>query len=750
MTYPLHGLVPLGGNRLSEGEYHDSLIALQSLENTRALYYALSGTETDGTPAAPAAGHTHDTGSTELSWLQVGSWRTYTLRQSDEPYYGARIVDEVAATPIAFFAFVLPIGSNFVTPRAMIRIPTAVDLDLVFDFYDPAALNGAPEETVTLSETGIYSSNGTNTGDPKWTEGTDVDLSNIALTGGRRIVYLLVSASVSAATADVVQIQLGLTDESSAPASVALDESLALAHADLTADDLATLFVVNPERLRTLIYGVTYPLPRHSRPHNHGEGRGEPLDRHLLSLCYGPHVAEGGGATTGGDLGIPILEPAGGVDYEATPKLLTEQGLFVPGQVDEVTIRLAAFLPGGGTETVDLIVEVRPLADVGYGPGDNLGIIDTLTLTATGGDDFQEGAVTLDLSTLGDIHRDRVFDLAVWQASNPPSTDTYRLCSLLAYAGAAPASLPELATHAPAESIPYSKILEGQEVSTLLGAKIHRTLNQVTYEALGGVPGLEADLATSDTDDPWRRELSETHKHRGNFLDGTTRVDDGAVVRLPLWAQAYTAHVAGDAAGAEDTTGTVNPVRGQLLAPSDDPDFAVFGGRCSVPAGLGAVDVYALLQPATGATLARLWVSVNANPVNGDPAIHLAIRSGPFSGVAETGGSDLVCQALPVDGVLWQPNADRISQGLGVWTLDALRQSADVPSTASTTYPARWTQPIRIEIGPDPGGAPHAYDVELNLFFGIQIGAQTAIDVNNTYDDDARVLALLAVPSPGY
>jgi hypothetical protein len=747
--YPLWGFHGRGG----EGDYYDSLSADSALEHIRALYYATTALETAGTLSAPAGGHDHDAANTCMAWNQVGSWRTYTLRQSDDPYFGCRVVNETSETLIALLPFSLPLGASRVIPRAMVRIPTSgVGLKVRLQFFEPANINnaGADVDAGYLSATGVFSDGTVADDNPKWLEGSSVDLSGIALTDDKRLVYLKVSAQVTSDSADVVQIQLGLDPNAYADLTL-VDPSDTAATPDeaVTADELSALFINNPLYLRQSIYGITYSLPRHSRPHDHGEGRGETLtDRHLLSLIYGPHVAESGGAVAGGTIGIPILEPASGVDYTATEKLLAEQGLFVPGGVESVKFRVAGYFPGAGTRTATLIAEVRPLSDVGYGPGDNLGVTGTLAFSTTS--DYAEATATLDLSTLGDVHRDRVFDLALWQASNPPAASVYRLASLLAYAGTAPTSLPELATHQPREELPVAKVLEGQELSTLLADKASRVLNQLSYEALGGVPGLEGDLKTPDTDDPWRRLLTTPHQHRGEFTDiGGNRVNDGAIIRRPLWAQAYTAHVAGDLVGAEDTTGTVNPVRGQKLSPNDDYDFAVFGGLCSIPAGLGAVDVYALIQPGSTASLARLWVSAEVVPVGASTGIHTAMRSGPFVAMSLE-GSDLECQVLPVDGVLWQPNANRISQGLGVWTKEALRQAADLPSTADDTHPARWTQPIRVEISPDPGSEAGAYDCDLRLYFGIQTGAQTSIETANTYDSSARVLAILAVPSSGY
>jgi hypothetical protein len=748
--YPLWGFHGQG----AEGEYYSSLSADSALETIRALYYSVNALETAGTLSAPAGGHAHDAANTHLPWWQVGSWRTYTLRQSDDPYFGCRVVNETSETLIALIPFSLPLGASRVIPRAMVRIPTSgVGLKLRLQFYSPANVVTAGNADVDggyLSATGVFSDGTAADDNPKWIEGSSVDLSGISLTSSKRLVYLKVSAQVTSGTADVVQIQLGLDPSARADLTL-VDPVDAAATPDeaLTADELSTLFINNPLYLRQSVFGVTYPLPRHSRPHDHGEGRGEALtDRHLLSLIYGPHVAEGGGAVAGGTIGIPILQPAAGVDYTTDEKVLAQQGLFVPGGVESVVFRVAVYEAGGG-EDLSLIVEVRPLSDVGYSPGANLGVTGQLSFTSTG-DEIMEATATLDLSSLGDIQRDRVYDLTIWQASNATAGFDSRLCSLLAYPGTAPTNLPELATHQPREELPVAKILEGQELSTLLADKASRVLNQLSYEALGGVPGLDGDLKTPDTDDPWRRLLTTPHQHRGEFTDiGGNRVNDGAIIRRPLWAQAYTAHVAGDLVGAEDSTGTANPVRGQKITPSGNFDFAVFGGLCSIPAGLGAIDIYALIQPGSTASLARLWVSAEVFPLGASVGIHTAMRSGPFVAMSLE-GSDLECQVLPVDGVLWQPNANRIGQGLGVWTQEALRQAADLPTTTSDTYPARWTQPIRVEFSPDPDSEAGAYDCDLRLYFGIQTGAQTSIETAATYDTGARVLAILAVPSAGY
>jgi hypothetical protein len=739
LSYPLHGLTPPAGNRGGEGDFLDSLLAIQALENARALYFSLMGAESDGTLSAPAGGHSHGTANTALHWWEIDSWRLATLLDPSET--GARrIVNETSATTIAIIPFILPAGSTLATPRALIRVASAsVTLSLTFDFFAPGGLNGAAAVSGgTVTQAGIFSATGGATGAPDWVAGSASDLSGISATGGKRIVWLRVNASVDTGSAEVYQIALTLSDESAAPASVSLDETLALADQTLAADDLAALFVDNPAYLRQLIYGITYPLPPQAQPHNHGEGRGEPIDRHLLSLVYGPHLAEGGGATAGGTVGIPLPEPTSG-SFATDPKLVAEQGILVPGQSQNVIFRLATYLPGAGTRTVTIRVEVRPLGEAGLAPGEISGVTGDITFTATGSDNYQEGTVTLDLSTLGDVHRDRVFDLSLWLVTNPPASSAYRLCALLAYNGTAPTTLAELATHQPAEEIPISKILEGQETSTLLTSKLHRVLNQVTLSTLGGVPGLKTDLATVDTDDPWQRTITAEHLHRGTYDDGSgNRVDDGAIIRLPLFAQAYCANVAGG--DPEGSTASKAPVLGHKLGDSTAAtDVQMFNGRCSIPKGLRAVEIYALIQPGTTSHVSRLIVGAAVVPIGGSD-IATAMHAGPFSAVASVEG--VFCQVNPIDGAIWQSNAARLSAGLGVWTAAALAPSAELPTGATASGLARWTQPIRVEIAPED-----TEDCDLQLRMGVQIDVQTSITASNSYCEDARVLAVLVVPA---
>jgi hypothetical protein len=760
--YPLWGFHGQG----AEGEYYSSLSADSALEAIRALYYATTALETAGTLSSPAAGHAHDAANTHMAWNQVGSWRTYTLqRTAFDGRPGARVVDETSETLIALIPFSLPLGASRVIPSALIQIPTSgVGLKIRLQFYEPANINAASADVDGgyLSATGIFgvpataTSSPASTDTPRWLEGSSIDLSGIGLTSSKRLVYLKVSAQVTSGTADLYQIQLGLDPNGYADLTL-VDPSDTAATPDeaVTDDELNALFINNPLYLRQSIFGVTYSLPRHSRPHDHGEGRGEVLtDRHLLSLVYGPHVAEGGGASAGGTIGIPVLVPATSVDYATTEKVLTEQGLFVPGGVASIDFRAVLYEPGGGGDDLSFLVEVRPLEDVGYGPGDNLGITGQLSFEDAG-NDFQEATVTLDLSPLGDIHRDRVFDLVVWQADNPSVGTVHRFCCLLGTAGTAPTTLPEISTHQPREELPVAKVLEGQELSTLLADKASRVLNQLSYEALGGVPGLETDLRTVDTTDPWRRLLTTPHQHRGTYEDSAgNRVDDGAVIRRPLWSQAYTANVAADST-TEGTTGSTAPVLGQKIQPTGTASgSAGFSGRLSVPAGLRAADIYALIQPGNSHRITRCYVTVNANPINtstnqvsaGTSGIHVGFRTGPFSAQASSAGADLVCEVLPVDGVAWQDNAARLASGQSLWTVLALKSVADLPDTVSVTNVPRWTAPIRLEWEPDPGDTG-AYDLDLTLYFAIQYGAQNSFDAANTYTAQSRLLSLLVVPA---
>lgn len=757
--YALWGFQPPGGNLGQESSFYDSLTSEQLLEWARALYYALTGSEEDGVLTPPGTGHLHDEGAdTVMLWQHIGAWPLWTDLGATKAVKRQRIVDETTETPVAFFGFVVPAGNTWVIPRVELNSITAsLGVTVHVRFYAPTDLNASPIEGGSL---GLLGSAATQF---VWREGRPVDLSSVATTDGHRVVFCRVDAKVSGAgTSGVVSVQLVYpeTGYRAAQTKIALLTTTAQPNRVLPDADLRALLISTITYLRQVIYGTTYALPRHSRPHDHGEGRGKTLSRHLWSTAYGPHDEEGGAAVVGGTLGLPLLEPASGVSYAGTtPKICVRHACPVPGGVSSVIVRPVAYLPGAGTRTVDLKIEVRPLSDGGYSPAGNQGVVSTLTLTATGANDFQQDDVTLDLAPLGNTHRDRLYEYCVWLVSNPPAASAYRICSSLGYPGTAPTTLPEIATHGPKEDVSHGKIKDGQELSTLLLAKAFRAANQVTKEALGGAPGLDTDLSTPVTTDPWRRLLTDgPHQHRGRYLDVVTgkRVDDGAVIRFPLFCYYYGINLAGGSP--EATTGTANPPLGQKLHASGawDADIISFRARFPVPQGLGAFDVYALIQPGHAARTGRLWTLLTCNAIhkqtedeegNYGSSIVTAARSGPFTDTAASSGGYLpvasgLTQVLPEDGAIWQPTRARLSAGLGVWTEDALRP--DPPSSTSLLNPARWTQPIRVEIEP-----VKTVDHQFQIVFGVQTGLEV-VPTAGTYAASARLLALFGVPSRGY
>ena len=132
--------------------------------------------------------------------------------------------------------------------------------------------------------------------------------------------------------------------------------------------DVYTLWVENPSGLRTVIYGTRQPTQ--VLPHDHASRRGAPLEEPLLSVSFGP-TAAAGSAVGAWAAGVPMYPP-NNISFITTPKLMGFWRGVIHGGLDQVSAELLAYIPAGATD-VDLVCHIRPLSELGVGPGQGSG-----------------------------------------------------------------------------------------------------------------------------------------------------------------------------------------------------------------------------------------------------------------------------------------------------------------------------------------------------------------------------------------
>lgn len=750
--YPVWGAPPMGGTLASEGMVYDSLPLLMALEHARGLEYALDGTENDGHANTPIAGHTHNTDFiAAMPWCQIESYRFTTLQHGPaSTHVGfSYIVDSTSYIDVAFIPLAIRGGVSFVVPRLWVAFAAAAGntLTIKMDLYDSASMSSV---AVSLGEVSKAAESTTFDGYLE-TDARGFDASAVTQYDSLSLVFLRVQAKVSSGVAGLRQIQLLGSDQGyvAFPIRATLDTADAQGDSYLTREKLTRLFLTNATKIRQLCFGTTYALPARSRAHDHGEGRGEHIPRHLTSVMFGPHVGDGTGATSGGTVGVPLYTPTAGTSFATTPKLLVRQPFFVPGAYSKIKAILAGKFSGvTAPRTATIRVEVRPMREDFSTSSAANGIADAAILS-TATDGFAWSEVELDLEPLGSVGQDRIYELLLWQESDPAATETYRLCGLCVYESgpATESALTEDLRRAPRETVAPTQINSGTDVTQLLTSRLHNVLNQLALESLGGVQGWQRTMQSTNPSKPWRR-LVGRHQHRGSYTDSDgTLVDDGAIIRTMLMCQLYLQNVAGS--GTEATSaGSSPPLGRQIHTTSNLSSWPEFEAWITLPQGLTAFDLYGLIQPGTNVSQARLYCSllVNSNDIWDDDQTIVTNINGAGVEMGDNASTRLgstsyrYTEVLPQESLAWVRNEQRLRRGLGVWTTDALKRAV-LNADKLTTNPARWTEAIRVEVAPTYSGT-HMLRVQ----WALQTGTPQPLD-DGTYATGARLLAMCAVPS---
>lgn len=755
-----HGLPNKKGNIGIDGSALDPVLFRSSLENARTLLRATTGEETSGVLTDPASGHIHDEGfDAVMPWCQIASWVLPTSKyggtSASVPHRYGYISDSTSYTDVLFVPFVLPLGQTKVVPCFFVKISNSNTLTIKFDFYAPGDL--------TTSIAGSEISVGTTSLDRVVVSderGFDLSAISTSLSGitGHRIAYMRVRVKVSSSTAVLKEVLLRYpyNDYRQKEERTEINDSLLESDITLSQDTLKTLYVDNPNFLRKSIFGTESELPKRSYAHNHGEQRGLPLRRHQGSFAFGPYYFAESGLTTGGTVGVPLVRPNTG-SFATTPKLFSSQLVFISAQISTLVCIVGGYLSGVvAPRSVTLRLELRHINGMAKEPSTEFTASNTVTLTRSG-DGFVHGVCSFaSIATLGQVGRDRIFELNVWQETDIASTEDYRLtglCVLERYNGSRSNQhfiIDDPRYHA-TETVPVNRIKEGTEITDLLTSQWATVTNQIAKEALGGVQGFKKILSQYNTSKPWSRKIREVHQHKGTFTDTITGeiIDDGAVIRRPLLNQTYIGHVNGFGSGETDNQSDFNPVLGKYIHPTgviDDEEWVVFESLISIPQGLGSLDLYATLNPSSTEPLSRLYCFVEVFPEGTDTNIATEISCNSLDSTDNVAGKSdnaIYCEVLPQNATPWIGNRKRLSRGLGVWSLDALKQASAV-SDYIYTNAYRMTQCVQIKISPTYSGV-HRFRVR----WALQKGAMT-LPTGGSYDNNARLLNMLLVPTRGY
>ncbi len=498
-----------------------------------------------------------------------------------------------------------------------------------------------------------------------------------------------------------------------------------------TSSIVVRLYRQTPGALEEATFGARVP-PR-VLAHDHGARGGELLEEPLLVLPFGP---VGLSTPSGWTQGLPVLPPAAGLSFAATPKLLAASRVLLRGGVSSVRAEALVRVEGASPRSVSLRLVLRPLRELGLAPEEGRAARGTLASgSLTGAARETRCAVTFaDLDELGPRGADRDALLEVWLSSDLPAGDSARLLVLALFGSVGFVRVP-LGTDGvgPRAELSVAEVAGGQLVYARHAETAHQRANQVTHEVLGGVPGLVPELDQVDRAHPFEREVRGAHQHRGRrFHDRETGalVSDGAVVRRALWSVSGAQDL--DEVGGEYTN--ARPPAGLRLHPAGTlllaQGWLLLEGRVPVPQGLRSLLLQVAVAPETTVRQARLWLRVRLFDLTGAEVDFTIERgAGALDGAKIGGATRLLLSAL--DGPAWQPNASRLSQGFGVWTEDAAQ--TPLPSAVpSVERLARVSAPVRLSYAERPS----TEDLTVQLQFELETGPEGS----GTYASGASLL----------
>ncbi len=511
--------------------------------------------------------------------------------------------------------------------------------------------------------------------------------------------------------------------------------------APLTAEAY-TVWIANPRGLEAWIFDDS-KSPGAVFPHDHQEKKGKPLWNAFWSTSFGPTAPEGGAANSWIQ-GIPLYPPSGSNDFTTSPKCLGWWPFRVPAQVKAFFLEFLVYLDGATIRTITLKARIRPYSELGLDHDQGTGPSASITATQTSGlarvtrDQFS----FTDISALGDPGLDKDdLVLELWQMSNPSAGRLFRLLAASAVSSSSYAKgQAEPVENTPARAqVTLAEIKESEFVYSDTAQRAHLRYNQINLEALGLSPGLRSNLDTELEEDPYQTTIYEPHKHRGRrYLDPVSGlpVYDGAVQRRLLWFVAPSVNLG-------DSAADVNGAPGQghkLHYGGSSATQAEVRGRLSLPLGLKAINVRFAIKPGTSAVECRLYFYVALYDITGT-FIDIGVNSQGIGPASAKSGAFTVVDVLPLDNPLWQSNAIRNGQGVGLWTEDAAKSPAPYGSQEAGRVP-RVSRAVTVGFNLTKVDYPYILRCKWAL--------ETGVRGSGTFATDARLAWAAAFVPPGY
>jgi len=508
------------------------------------------------------------------------------------------------------------------------------------------------------------------------------------------------------------------------------------------------LWVQNDAALRDLTYGPTRTIEGAVTPHNHGHDGGEILDEVLASVIFGPQASETAGGTP--TIGVPygIRATADFLFDDGSSKLLGAFPLLIPGGVSAIDVTLVMQYNNTSSSLryhVQLVpfqrTNTRSQAD---------GVTGVSSLVSSGSTGYKRTTVDItDLSALGDPTQDRLVECRIFQALS--STILHRFCSVLVTVNDTTGGRAAMSGDPPRARVTVSDLLFGA-ITPELTARMKRIENGHAVSLLGRAPGLHKN-GTPDRNRDYEQRIYYPHQHQGQYCpdsDGAI-YSDGACLRRPLWISSYSRNLGDDGAGNVDALG----VRGVKIHPSGTLSSTWLHHKhyITIPAGLGAFELYFAIQPATTDAKAEMRVHIDVRPV-GNPvtaaSVVAGIRTGRGFQAPSTKDSNgyFVCEVEPQDGDAFQFNKGRIRQGKGLWTLDAQLSAAETQSGIMRDNPARISQVVYVFLQQKALRAADTFRETGDCIVFVRYELRT-IDSGN-YDASARLLWDGAFPQRGW
>lgn len=507
----------------------------------------------------------------------------------------------------------------------------------------------------------------------------------------------------------------------------------------------------NDTALRDLIYGPTRQVESASPPHDHAEDGGEVLDAPLLSAVFGPQASETAGGTpqVGVPYGINATASYLASDDTGSSKLLAACPLFIPGGVSQVRVRILIYYAGSGS--LQFQVQLAPFSRVNYRSLAGVGTQGQSSTVSFGGAGFQKVDVTLtSLTALGDATKDRLCELRIYQSIS--NSVAHRLVGVHVSATSTTGARQAASYDPPRAKILVSDLVDGPITPELM-QRAKRVVNGHAVALLGRAPGLNADN-TPDRKRTYQQEVYYPHQHQGHIVpqfDGTF-ISDGACLRRAV-VGCYPRNLGDDGSYNIDAT----PAKGIKIHPAGTLSSTWLHLKyvMSIPAGLGGLDLYFAVQPATTDIKTEFRAHVDVRPVSNSASsssIVSSVKSGPHVQEQNDANNYRVCQVDPLIGDGWQTNKTRRNKfGLskGLWTLDALLPASQVPAGyLRDNTPARISQPVRVELTHRYVRSTDAFrqTQDCTVYFRVEL---KTLDSGN-YDANARLLWVMILPAKGW